>query len=242
MKTKVIISALTLTLGIVSGGKLGAQTNKWTFDVTLYGLAAGMTGDVGIGPVNADLDVGFDQIADNLEFGGMGRMRVGYERWSLNMDVIYMGLGASKNGVSAEFDQWVVEPSVGFMAAKGFEVLAGVRYNNLSGELRGPGVLPTPRIPAGTQEWWDPIIGANLRLPFARQFRFNLRTDIGGFGVGSDITWQAYPSVSWHPYNWCSLELGYRWVYMDYSDGSGLNSFRYDILTHGPQLGFTFSF
>jgi hypothetical protein len=43
------------------------ETNKWTFDLSLYGLAAGMSGNIGLGRVNADVDVGFDKIWNDLE-------------------------------------------------------------------------------------------------------------------------------------------------------------------------------
>jgi hypothetical protein len=38
------------------------------------------------------------------------------------------------------------------------------------------------------------------------------------------------------------MQAGYRLVYNDYSTGSGVNKFRYDILTQGPQLGYTYRF
>jgi hypothetical protein len=240
MKPAKVIALTTVILGVFAVAPAPCQTqkDKWTFDLSLYGLASGMSGDVTVRGVNADLDVGFDEIWDNLEFGAMGSMRVGYERWALQTEVIYMGLGASKNGVSADMDQWIVEPTLGYTVCKEFEALAGVRYNNLSGEIRGP----FGRNPSGTQDWWDPIVGANLRLPFAKKLSFNVRGDIGGFGIGSDLTWQAFPYLSWQVTKWGSLQAGYRWVYVDYETGSGTSRFRYDVLTQGPQLGFTLHF
>jgi hypothetical protein len=218
------------------------ETNKWSFDTSLFLLAAGMSGTIGVGPVSADVDVGFDKIWNNLEFGFMGSARLGYDRWGLTTEVIYMGLQGSKNGVTAEMDQWVIEPSLSYRVCKYCEVLAGVRYNNLSGEIRGRGVLPTPRIPTGTQDWWDPIIGANLGLPLGKGFSFNVRGDIGGFGAGSDFTWQAFPYFGWQFAKWGSVQAGYRWVYMDYETGGGASRFKYDMLIQGPQLGVTFHF
>ena len=125
---------------------------------------------------------------------------------------------------------------------KYFEPLAGVRYNNLTGELRGPGVLPTPQIPTGTQDWWDPIVGADFAVPLGTKFSLNLRGDVGGFSVGSDFTWQVFPCVDWRFAKWGSAQLGYRWLYMDYETGSGANRFEYNMLNQGPQLGVTFHF
>ena len=231
------------------------EPNKWSFDASLYGLAAGMSGDVGVGGVNADVDFGFDKVWDNLEFAMMGRVRVGYDRWALTTDVVYMGLQGSKNGVTVELDQWMVEPTLSYRVSSYFEPLAGARYNNLSGELRGPnlqrpgpGILPGsgllngPGIRTGTQDWWDPIVGANLSLPLGKGFSFNVRGDLGGFGVGSDLTWQAFPCFGWQFAKWGALQAGYRWLYMDYETGSGDSRFKYDMLIQGRQLGFTVHF
>ncbi|MCL4787201.1 MAG: hypothetical protein KJ070_10465 [Verrucomicrobia bacterium] len=215
-----------------------SEARPWTFDLSLYGLAVGMAGDIGVGQVNADVDFGFDKVLDNLEFAMMGKVRLGYDRWALTTDVVYMGLGTSRNGVSVDLDQWMVEPTLSYRVSKYFEPLAGVRYNNLSGEIRGP----FGRTPTGTQDWWDPIVGANLSLPLGKNFSFNVRGDIGGFGVGSDLTWQAFPYFDWQFARWGSLQAGYRWLYMDYETGSGASRFKYDMLNQGPQFGVVFHF
>jgi hypothetical protein len=201
-----------------------------------------MSGNVGIGPVKADVDFGFDKVWDNLEFAAMGTVRVGYDRWALTTDVIYMGLGTSKNDVIVDMDQWMVEPTISYQVSKYVEPLVGVRYNNLNAEIRRPGILPTPRVRSGTQDWWDPIVGANLRLPLGKNLSLNLRGDIGGFGVGSDLTWQVFPFLGWRFAKWGSLQAGYRWFYMDYESGSGSSRFEYDMLIQGPQIGFTLHF
>jgi hypothetical protein len=219
-----------------------SQPARWNLELSLYALAAGLTGDVTVRGLNADFDANFSGLWDHLEFGAMSKLRVGYKRWAMNADLIYMALGASKGGIGADLDQWVVEPSLSYAISRRIEVLAGVRYNNINGEIRGPGVLSPPRIFFGTQDWWDPIVGANLSLPFAKRFSFNFRGDIGGFGMGSDLTWQAFPYVSWHMTEQASVQAGYRWVSTDYDTGSGAKRFRYDVLTHGAQVGFTYRF
>jgi hypothetical protein len=197
-----------------------------------------MSGDVGVGPANAEVDFGFDKVLDNLEFAMMGRVGVGYDRWALTTDVVFMGLGASRNGVTVDMDQWMVEPTLSYRVSKYFEPLVGARYNNLRGEIRGP----LSRDPLGTQDWWDPIVGANLTLPLGMKFSLNVRGDIGGFGVGSDLTWQAFPYLSWRFTKWGSLQAGYRWMEVDYETGGGGSQFKYDMLIQGPQLGLTLHF
>jgi len=238
MKTKLIVS-LALVAGLLPVTMRAEETNAWTCDVTLYGLAAGMSGDVTVRGKPAEVDFGFDKVWDNLDFAMMGKVRVGYDRWALTTDLVYMDLEATKNGLTVDFEQWMVEPSLSYAVGKGVEVLAGTRYNNLSAGISGG---PLGFNPSDTRDWWDPIVGANLSLPLGRQFSFNVRGDIGGFGVGSDLTWQAFPSFDWRFTQWGSLQLGYRWLYMDYETGSGTSQFQYDMLTQGPQLGFTVHF
>jgi len=238
-KLQTIMAAACILLVVAPRAKAQNEPpRKWTFDVSLYGLAAGMSGDVTVRGVPADVDFGFDKVWDNLDFAAMGKVRVGYDRWALTTDVVYMGLSASKNSLTVDMDQWVVEPTLSYTVCKGFEALAGARYNNLNAEIRGP----LGRNPSGTQEWWDPIVGANLSLPLGKQFSFNVRGDLGGFGVSSDLTWQAFPYFGWRFAQWGSLQAGYRWVDTDYETGSGANRFKYDILTSGPQVGLTFHF
>lgn len=220
MKLKILFT-LTFVSALLPLAAHAENHNPWKFDVSLYGLAAGMSGDVGIGPINADVDFGFDKVWDNLEFAMMGTVRVGYDRWALTTDVVFMGLGASRNNVTVDMDQWMVEPTLSYRVSKYFEPLVGVRYNNLGGEIRGP----LSRDPIGTQDWWDPIIGTKLTLPLGKGFSFNVRGDIGGFGVGSDFTWQAFPYFDWRFAKWGSLQAGYRWLYMDYETGSGTSQF-----------------
>jgi len=238
MRRIFVLTAALLLLGTASISRLHAQTNAWSFDLTLYGVAAGMDGDVTVHGIPADLDVGFDDVLKNLEFGAMGRVRVGYDRWAISTDVIYMALGASKNGVSADIDQWMVQPQLEYHVCRSFDAYAGARYNNLHGEIRGP----LGRNPTGTQAWWDPVIGARISLPIVKKLSFDLRGDVGGFGINSDLTWQVEPVLNWRFTKWGSVQAGYRLLSTDYETGSGGNKFRYDVLVHGPQLGFTLHF
>jgi hypothetical protein len=87
--------------------------------------------------------------------------------------------------------------------------------------------------------------GYLLELRKARKARASQRSQPeqpGGFDVGSELTWQAFPFFNWQLTKCASLELGYRLLYTDYEAGSGLNRFKYDMLTSGPQVEFTLHF
>ncbi len=221
-----------------------AKPGKWTFDVSIYGLAPAMSGDVTVKGIPVSMEVDFDQIWDNLDSCAMGSVRIGRGRWALLGDLLYMGLEGSADWqgplqthkIDVEFEQWLASVAVGFQATKQVELLAGMNYNNMNAEISGG---PLGNNPSGTQEWFDPFVGTDVNLPLTESLSLHARADVGGFGVGSDLTWQAFPYASWRFAPWGSLQAGYRWLYADYEDGSGTSKFGYDVTTQGPQLGIT---
>jgi hypothetical protein len=223
----------------------GPASSGWKWDATLYGLAAGMSGDVTVKGVKVDVDVPFSTIMENLEFGAMGNLRVSNGRWAFAADVAYLGLGGGKNGSSVDFDQWNIEPTAGYRVSEAVEFVLGARYISLEATATVPLPARPPLVGKDKQDWWDPIVGVNLTLPFNATTRLDLRADIGG-GHDGDLTWQAFPRVTWRFNPTGSLHAGYRWLYADYrnTDGCecGEHYFRYDVLTQGPQIGVTFRF
>ncbi len=234
-KTAIILALATVLLPSVLRAE---ETNQWTFDLSLYGLAAGMSGNVAVKGIPANVDVGFDKVWENLQFGAMGSARVGYGRWGLSTEVIYMDLEAAKGPFTVTAQQWLVQPALEYRFCRYFEAYAGTRYNNIALGLNGP----LGRNPSGTHEWWDPIVGGRVSLPIWKTISFNVSGDIGGFDVGSKLTWQAFPYVNWQISKLASVQAGYRLLYTDYETGSGFNQFKYDMLTSGPQIGFTLHF
>ena len=89
-----------------------------------------------------------------------------------------------------------------------------------------------------TDDWWDPYIGLRGRINLNSTWYVSAKGDIGGFGVGSDLAWQAEGviGVQLSPRHYA--ELGYRALAMDY-DKDGLIM---DTVTHGAiaTLGISF--
>jgi hypothetical protein len=85
-----------------------------------------------------------------------------------------------------------------------------------------------------TERWADPYIGVGGHYNLNKTFYVTGKVDVGGFGVGSDITTQAYGAVGFHLTHWSYTELGYRFLYADYEDDS--NKFVWKTETQGVQL------
>ncbi len=89
-----------------------------------------------------------------------------------------------------------------------------------------------------TDDWWDPYIGLRGRFNLNDKFYLTAKGDIGGFGVGSDLTWTAEAALGCQITRSIFAEVGYRALGVDL-DKDGLIM---DTVTHGPQvtLGITF--
>ena len=89
--------------------------------------------------------------------------------------------------------------------------------------------------------WIDPLIGLRGRFNLSKAFYLSAETDIGGFGIGSDIAVQAYAALGCQITRIIHSEIGYRYLYEDYRDQSA-NDFLYQLSLHGAQItvGLTF--
>jgi hypothetical protein len=219
-------------------GQVALPDKDWSADLNVYMLASGMSGNATVHGVTANVDVPFSKILENLQFGGMARPTIHYRHWAVSTDVIYMGLGAAKNGFDLGFDQWLVEPVAQYQLTTWLSPYAGARYISLKGDLRGP----QGRTGTGMQSWWDPVVGADLHLPIKGKLALHVHGDVGGFGLGSSFSGQLEPMLDLRLGRVVSLQAGYRWLYADYQTGSGSSLFRYDLKTQGPQLGAAFHF
>lgn len=83
-----------------------------------------------------------------------------------------------------------------------------------------------------TDDWWDPYVGLRGRYNLSTAFYLAAKGDIGGFGVGSDLTWQAEAALGVQMTRSIFTEVGYRALGVDY-DKDGLVI---DTITHGPQM------
>ena len=76
--------------------------------------------------------------------------------------------------------------------------------------------------------------------PFAEDWAFHARADVGGFGVGSDFAWNAQALVDYRLSSYARVFLGYRALDFDFADGSGSDRVEYDLRLWGPLIGISF--
>ena len=88
------------------------------------------------------------------------------------------------------------------------------------------------------EDWWDPYVGLRGRYNISKAWYLTAKGDIGGFGVGSDLTWQLSGALGCQVTRSIFVEAGYRYLYTDYNK----NGFVYDVTQSGVQItaGITF--
>lgn len=96
----------------------------------------------------------------------------------------------------------------------------------------------TPTYASGDQYWFDPIIGLRGQINFTRWLFLSAQGDVGGFGAGSDIAWNAQAALGVNFTRNIFAELGYRYMYVDYEN----NGFLYNMNSYGlySSIGFKF--
>ncbi|MDB6175810.1 MAG: hypothetical protein JWL59_5121 [Chthoniobacteraceae bacterium] len=83
-----------------------------------------------------------------------------------------------------------------------------------------------------SNDWFDPYIGFRARYNLSNAFYLTGRGDIGGFGVGSDLTWQVYGALGCQLSKRVFAEAGYRCLFVNYRHDGLI----YEVYTRGAQL------
>jgi hypothetical protein len=139
-----------------------------------------------------------------------------------------------------------------------FDAYAGTRYGYLGANLNitalnvvgsqllnEQGIAVLQRNVTGKIWWLDPVIGLRMRYSSGDVDHFEMRGDIGGFGVGSNFSWQTYGGWS-HDFEYRGLKfaslVGYRALSIDVSKFNNGRKNGFDEILHGPVTGVSFSF
>jgi opacity protein-like surface antigen len=225
-----------------------AEVSPWEFRMALYGWAEGLNGDIGFLGRTASVDVSFGDIVKELDMGFMGAFELRRGRWSLVADLVYADIGAKDKigDISIDFKEQQIlgNFTINYEVMKNhsmmFYLYAGARVNWMDLTLE----LDDSRTPfrdfreSVSQSWVDPIVGARFAANLSEKFFFYTSGDIGGFGVSSQLTWQAMAGFGYRVTENGSLLFGYRAIGTDYTNGG----FTYDLVASGPVIGFEYKF
>jgi hypothetical protein len=188
--------------------------------------------------------------------------KIGVEGGNVRSRTLTPGVtGALGTSLKFDIEMAIVEVGATYEIARAgalaFDILGGARYWHQeadvsfditgavdAGDLQIAGARAFAR--SGSVDWLDPVIGARVRYAVTPGHELFLRGDIGGFGVGSDFSWQAVGGYSFEFGTYQGITfagvLGYRALSVDYARGEGSRRYEFDMIQHGPILGISARF
>jgi hypothetical protein len=225
--------------------------NPWSFNLSIYGWATAIDGTISAGNRSADVGIAFKDVVKHLDMAFMGAAEFRYNRWGFTGDLVYARLHddiAPPAGIVFSSTHEVVKETIGtfllsYRAVDAkpayLDLFAGARaYNFYSEIVLRPNLAQTGFKASGTTTWADPIVGVRGRYYVSRAVFLNGYGDIGGFGAGSELSWQLVGAVGIQAARWCDVQLGYRALGFEYGSGNR----KQEITTHGPIIGATIRF
>ena len=257
-----ITALVTALASLTAVRSLAAQpiADTWQFEVTPYIFGAGLRGTTGVGPVSADIDSSFGDILKHFDSGFMAAAEARKGPWAFAFDGVFFrlkdqgtrswqgpaGIGNATGELEATVSQLVYQLALAYRVeddATKVDVLGAGRYTRLETDLdlvttTGPLLPGNARSVSGSADWWDPVVGARVLIPFAERWTFMGYGDVGGFGVGSKITYQAIAGANWEFAKSFTAKFGYRYMYQKYDK----NNFLWNMAAHGAYVGLGISF
>ena len=243
-----VFASLTLVAGVFAGTAHAQSPSAppsgdgWEFTVAPYVMGASLDGTTTVMGRDADVDVTAGDIFDHMKFGAMGMAAARKGNWGVVADAVWVNLEIDSPMPPATF-----KPTIALISAAAVrrlndnvDVTLGARWNHVNAQVDL--LAPVPMSVEKSHDWVDPTVGVVLRTPGKGRFHGTLIADVGGFGLGSDLSWQVFPTAGVQLSKGVSLEAGWRFLSVDYETGEGRDHFKYDMLYTGPVVGFTFKF
>ena len=237
------------------------RDRNWTIIIPLW--VPGYRGQFAVGDVEVDGESSggsgfFDRLFDNelrLNFFFIGAFSYERDRWRISGDVF--GGKFTDDVIFKLSDETIASASLRPFIPRLYldyrllkhswgdsgnqevraGIYAGVRYYNVKAE-----VDVAQSTESLTGDWADPIVGARIPVDLSRRWWVVLSGDVGGFHVGSKLSWSIYGSVTYRVGALLSFSLGYNILDVDYRSTVGSQDFVYRVTIGGPIAGIHFNF
>lgn len=197
----------------------------------------------------ANIDLSFGDVLDDLDFGFMTTVEMRRGRWGFMGDLMYSKVspggtvpGPLPLNASLEQRSTILQANALYRvhedAKLDVDLGAGLRYWNIDNQgsvsLTGGGSAPF----ADNKSWMDPVVMARATARLGGPWSMTIAGDVGGFGAGSELTYQLLGSINYNKDERKTFRVGYRVLSVDYNK----DGFVYDIRMQGPVVAMTFRF
>jgi len=239
------ITAFAGSMPLAAQERLGAS--EWTGQITLQAWGVGVQGD--IKPFRRGPSLSFDEsLSDILQDLDAAAFVTGFARRG---DLVVFGdltySSSSRDGrvlpgvkASGELKHHTLTLAAGKRVLHGetsIDLMAGLRASKIEGKVKVRVPLVSVSV-SPERELVDPIVAMRINTRLAPRWTVLTYVDLGGFGAGSDFTWQLAVTANYELNENVYLSAGYRHLAIDYKK----NGTEFDAAMTGPLLGLTWRF
>jgi hypothetical protein len=230
--------------GAAAAAASTASESDWHFTVSPYLWFPGVHGNIA-GPNGGEF--GFSaspgDMLSHVRIGLMGVVEPRYKRILMPLDIMWIRLGSDRalpntpgQGVAnLRATEFLLTQKLGYRLLDSEKVkidaLAGFRYwyfgENLSFTTNTLNF-------SASQNWVDPLVGGRITGILTPKVEVTVGGDVGGWGVGSQIDYQAFGLLGYRIKPALALQAGYRYLYFDRRRASGTYL---DVATSGVLFG-----
>jgi len=226
--------------------RLFDYSDQWQLSVAPYIWFVSINGDATIKGNTSTVDTDIFDMFSDVKFAAEFHSEVWKGNWGFLIDPTYIKMAANESIGGGSIDTDMVYFLMDFAAlyhfahkdlphnrTVDFSALAGGRLTHLDVDLD---FNPGPAV-GDSKTWISPFFGLRSIYGLSNNFSLVLQGDLGGFGIGSDLTWSASGLFAYHFSKRGALMFGYRALGDDYETGSGTSRFASDLVVRGPILG-----
>jgi hypothetical protein len=212
-----VLAATAATAGAetsspATGAVSGADPADRRFALRPYFFLSGVSGSVTADALTVPINSRFSELLDNVQISAFLAFTARKGRWGAYADLQYISLKgegrSDTDEVFLELDNIIAEADATLEPAgqPTLRFLAGVRVYSIDQTLSITGVSPA----TANTTVVDPILGALGRWDLGEDWNFEVRGDIGGFGLGSEFTYQMMVVFQWDVSGTIGIPFGYR--------------------------------
>lgn len=248
--TRAMRAAAALLAFVLAGSiHAGEAAAQWRFETTPFLWASGQHGNIDFRNFRGDLDIGLGDLLSEVDGAFMLPVEGHNGRWGVGFEIVYIDLSdqdadaAGFQTVDYQASHQIIELSprytLGHIGKVGIAILAGGRYMRVDNEFTLGSDSLQPTTLRLRDRWIEPLAGLRARAAVSR-WTFVAHSDVGGFGLGSDVTWQAYGYAGYRFGPRLTLRAGYRYFDVNFEDDD--DAFQFDVAMRGLMIGASFSF
>ena len=229
MRRALRLAAVSVAAFFVCTTGVGAQSTRstsakpdsgWAYTVTPYAWIAGLKGNVGIGPVEARVDLSAGDILKLLDFAAMVYGEARHNGVIFSLDAIYLKISDGESfairgdtgALRLSERNLVLQPMIGHAVTinktLSVDALLGLKYWSIGADLDVDRPSGVSRSHSRSTDWVDATVG--LRVNWIPKERFRVLAYGDGGGGGAWNNWQVYGTAGYDVSTRWTVGAGYR--------------------------------